>query len=41
MRDTIVGSSDASYASIATSVAFRFTSSKMILSYVSRLVCQV
>jgi hypothetical protein len=39
--DTVVGSADAWYANIAISVAFRFTSSKLTLSYVSRLVCQV
>jgi hypothetical protein len=32
VRDTVVGSSEAWYANIATSVAFRFTSSKFTLS---------
>ena len=40
-RETRSGSSDASYASIAASVALFFKSSSTILSNVSRLVCQV
>jgi hypothetical protein len=40
-RETRSGSSDARYASIATSVAFSFRSSKTILSKVSRFVCHV
>ena len=41
VRETNVGSSDASYANSAINVAFRLMLSKLILSYVSRLVCHV
>src|ERR1019366_9376334 len=40
-REMNSGSSDASYTSIAASVALCLRSSNTILSYVSRLVCQV